>query len=123
VGKLSLATLDAPEIGTGIMASCHLCGTQIPKGQGVRKTLYTGMGISGFSLFSSVLLDWILNTALRRRPAFVRSYYSVKMICGPCAASAAAADKRKLLVLLGVALLVITVLALVIVPQTLCGVE
>ena len=96
------------------MASCYLCGAQIPKGQGVRKTVYTGMGISGFSLFSSVLLDWILNTALLRRPAYVRSYYSVKMICGPCAASAAAADKRKLLVL-GVALLVITVLALLIV--------
>ncbi len=94
------------------MASCYLCGVQIPKGQGVRKTLYTGMGIGGFSLFSSVLLDWILNTALRRRPATIRSYCSVKIICGQCAASAAAADKRKLLVLLTVALFVITFLAL-----------
>src|SRR5262249_51958230 len=94
------------------MASCYLCGAQIQKGQGFRKTLYTGMGISGFSLFSNVLLDWILNSALRRRPAFVRSYYSVKTICGPCAANAAAADKRKLLVLLTVALSIISLLAL-----------
>jgi hypothetical protein len=70
------------------------------------------MGIGGFSLFSNVLLDWILNTAIRRRPATVRSYYSVKIICGPCAASAAAADKRKLLVLLTAALSIITLLAL-----------
>ncbi len=103
------------------MASCYLCGVQIPKGQGVRKTLYTGMGIGGFSLFSSVLLDWILNTALRRRPATIRSYYSVKIICGQCAASAAAADKRKLLVLLTVALFVITFLALGVVIANIMG--
>jgi hypothetical protein len=103
------------------MASCYLCGVQIPKGQGVRKTLYTGMGIGGFSLFSSVLLDWILNTALRRRPATIRSYYSVKIICGRCAASAAAADKRKLLVLLTVALSVIMVLALGVVAANIVG--
>jgi hypothetical protein len=94
------------------MASCYLCGAQIPKGQGFRRTLYTGMGISGFSLFSNVLLDWILNSALRRRPAFVRSYYSVKTICGPCAANTEAADKRKLFVLLTVALSIIVFLAL-----------
>ena len=103
------------------MASCYLCGAQIPKGQGVKKTLYTGMGISGFSLFSSVLLDWILNTALRRRPAPIRSYYSVKIICGHCAASAAAADKRKLLVMLAVALSVIMVLALGIMAANIVG--
>jgi hypothetical protein len=103
------------------MASCYLCGVQIPKGQGVKKTLYTGMGISGFSLFSNVLLDWILNTALRRRPAPIRSYYSVKIICGHCAASAAAADRRKLLVLLVVALSVIMVLALGVVAANIVG--
>jgi hypothetical protein len=94
-----------------IVTICHLCGTQIPKGQGLRKTLYTGMGLGGFSLFSNVLLDWILNTAIRRRPASIRSYYSVKIICGHCAASAAAADKRKLLVLLTI-LSIISLLAL-----------
>jgi hypothetical protein len=91
------------------MASCYLCGTQIPKGQGLRKTVYIGMGIGGFSLFSNVLLDWILNTAIRRRPATVRSYYSVKIICSHCALSAAAADKRKLFVLLAVLLLIMFV--------------
>jgi hypothetical protein len=103
------------------MATCNLCGTQIPKGQGVRKTLYTGLGIGGFSFFSNVLLDWILNTAIRRRPASIRSYYSVKIICGPCAASAAAADKRKLLVLLTVALFIITLLALGVVTANIVG--
>ena len=103
------------------MACCHLCGTQIPKGQGFRKTLYTGMGIGGFSLFSNVLLDWILNTALRRRPATIRSYYSVKIICGHCVASAAAADKRKLVVLLAVALSIIMALALVVVAANVVG--
>jgi hypothetical protein len=120
--KLLPAILDAPEILLEKnMASCYLCGTQIPKGQGVRKTLYTGMGISGFSLFSNVLLDWILNTALRRRPAPIRSYYSVKIICRHCAASAAAADKRKLLVLSAVALSVIMVLALGVVAANIVG--
>jgi hypothetical protein len=122
MGELSPGVSDVTEfIGGGVMAICYLYGMQIPKGQGVRKTLYTGMGISGFSLFSNVLLDWSLNTVLRRRPAPLRSYYSVKIICGHCAASAAAADKRKLLVLLVVALSIIMVLALGVVAANIVG--
>jgi hypothetical protein len=82
------------------MASCYLCGSQIPKGQALRKHVYTGLSIGGFSLFSNVFLDWIMNTGIRRRFAPVRSFYAVKTICGHCAASRAAADKQKLFVLL-----------------------
>jgi hypothetical protein len=94
------------------MASCYFCGTILPTGQGLRKTVHTGSSVGGFNLSSNVLLNWGFNSILnhwilpsifnRRNPS-VRSFYSVKTLCGTCAARLDMAEKRKLVALLVVA--------------------
>jgi predicted nucleic acid-binding Zn ribbon protein len=98
------------------MASCYVCGTPLPKGQVLRKSVHTGASVAGFDMSSIVLLNWALNSILRRRYAGIRNYYSVKTLCAPCASSLDLAEKRKLIAVLTVvavgALIVATVLCL-----------
>src|SRR5262249_39997180 len=93
----------------GVMASCYSCGTMLPTGQGIRKTVHTGSSVGGFNLSSNVLLNWGLNNILNhwilprilnRSNATVRSFYSVKTLCASCAGRLDLAEKRKLLGLL-----------------------
>jgi hypothetical protein len=44
-----------------------------------------------------VLLNWAVNSALRRRHAGIRNYYSVKTLCVPCASHLDLAEKQKLI--------------------------
>jgi hypothetical protein len=78
------------------MATCYLCGLDLPKGQGQRKLVYTGFSIGGLDLSSIALLSWLLNSLVKRRAASIRSYYSLKTVCDSCAARIDLAEKRKL---------------------------
>jgi predicted nucleic acid-binding Zn ribbon protein len=82
------------------MASCYVCGTPLPRGQGLRKSVHTGASVAGFNLSSTVLLNWILNSILRRRYASIGNYYSVKTLCAPCASNLDLAERRKLIAVL-----------------------
>jgi hypothetical protein len=67
------------------MPSCYLCGSIIQTGQGVRRRLHSGASVSGFNFSSNVLLNWLLNSLLSKRPARLRNYYSLHTICANCA--------------------------------------
>jgi hypothetical protein len=78
------------------MSSCFICGKQITKGQELRKRIYTGSSVGGFNFSSSVLLNWILNSAINKRRVSVRSYYSVRTVCPSCAISIEQAERAKM---------------------------
>jgi len=95
------------------VASCYLCGRPLSKGQGLRKTVHTGASVTGFNISSNVLLNWALNSALRQRYAGIRNYYSVRMLCAPCASRLDQADRQKLIAVLKVAAAGAVILAIV----------
>jgi hypothetical protein len=99
------------------MASCYLCGGQIPRGQAFRKHLYTGFSIAGFNFSSNVFLNLIINGILTTRLQRLRSYYPVKTLCGQCATTIAAAEKRQSIVLLMGAILSVIIALVVIVAS------
>jgi len=96
------------------VATCYICGSDIPKGQGQRKQVYTGFSIGGFNFSSIAFVSWFLNSLLKKRVANIRSYYSLKAVCDNCAASIDLAERRKLLggLIIIVALAVLVVLFL-----------
>ena len=77
------------------MSSCFVCGRQIPRGQDIRKRIYTGSSVGGFNLSSSVLLNWILNSVINKRRVSVRSYYSVRTVCSSCAITIDQIEKKR----------------------------
>jgi hypothetical protein len=79
------------------VASCYVCGTSLPKGHGVRKTVHTGASVTGFNISSNVLLNWAVNSALRQRYAGIRNFYSVKTLCAPCASRLDLAERQKII--------------------------
>jgi hypothetical protein len=95
------------------VASCYLCGRPLSKGQGLRKTVHTGASVTGFNISSNVLLNWALNSALRQRYAGIRNYYSVKMLCAPCASRLDQTERQKLIAVLKVAAAGAAILAIV----------
>jgi len=96
------------------MASCYLCDAPIPKGQSLRKRVYTGLSIGGFNFSSNLVLNWILNSIFNRSRASVRSYYSIRTICPNCAVRIDIANKRKVLTILILGLVAALVLALIV---------
>ena len=62
------------------MSTCYLCGSQIPKGQTVRKRVYTGSSVGGFNLSTNPILNWVLNLGLSNRRTTIRNYYSVRTV-------------------------------------------
>jgi hypothetical protein len=68
----------------GDMSSCYLCGLQFSKGAGVRRQVYTGSSVAGFNLSSIIALNWFMNSLLRKRPASIRAYYSMRTIFPLC---------------------------------------
>jgi hypothetical protein len=81
------------------MATCFLCGCAIPRGQGNRRRVNTGHSIGGFNLASNPVLGWLLNSALSKRLAPIRSFYSLQTLCAVCTIKHAAAEKRTVLIL------------------------
>ena len=67
------------------MSSCHLCGTSIPSGMGVRRKLRTGTNVSGMAFTSRPVIDWTINSIVKGRPVGIRNYYSVRTVCASCA--------------------------------------
>jgi hypothetical protein len=67
------------------MPSCYLCGSSIPSGQGLRRSVHIGVTISGFNLSSSSPLNWLLNSLISKRSARIRNSYSLRTVCPTCA--------------------------------------
>jgi hypothetical protein len=85
------------------MTSCYLCGSNIPSGQGVRRSVHTVATISGFNLSSIFPLNWFLNSLISQRPARIRNSYSLRTICPTCAMNLEAQERMRVKVLLWVA--------------------
>lgn len=92
------------------MAACFVCSVAIPKRQEVRKRVYTGSSVSGFNFSSIVLLNWLLNSALRKRPTGIRSYYALRTLCPRCAAAIDQAEAKKLKVLTLIAIAAVSII-------------
>ncbi len=84
------------------MPSCYICGSQIQTGNGLRKSVHTGASVSGFNFSSSVPLNWLVNSVIRRRPVGIRNSYSLRTLCPSCAASldAKEAYKRRIIMMI-----------------------
>jgi hypothetical protein len=81
------------------MPQCHCCSQSIPRGSGVKKTVYPGASVGGFNFSSRVWLNVVLNSVLGGRRSFARSYYSQQWVCTTCAAKIDAKEKIKLLLI------------------------
>jgi hypothetical protein len=67
------------------MSKCFRCATDLSPTQHVRRRVYTGASVGGFNLLSNVALNWLLNSAIARRPVSIRSNYSIRTVCPGCA--------------------------------------
>jgi len=77
------------------MATCFICANHIPTAQVVRRRVYTGASVGGFNLSSNVFVNWLLNSAIRKRPTSVRSYYAIRTVCPSCAIALDKAERRR----------------------------
>jgi len=96
------------------MPTCFLCGTPLAKGQGLRKSVHTGASVAGFNITSYVLLNWLLNSILRRRYVGIRNQYSIKALCAACASALDLAEKQKLIAVLKIGAVGALILAAVV---------
>jgi hypothetical protein len=87
-----------------------MCGTKLSSGQGVRLNVHTGTSIAGFNLSPNIVFNLVLNGIFRRRTPSVRSYYSKRTVCTNCAASIRAFELKKIVWLLGGALIISAVI-------------
>jgi hypothetical protein len=93
------------------MPSCYICGSRIQTGIGLRRSVHTNASVSGFNFSSSVPLNWLINSLIRKRPVGIRNSYSLRTLCPNCAAvlDAKEAYKRRITMILagglGVAIL------------------
>lgn len=67
------------------MPLCHICGTPIPVGSGLRKKLRTGTSVSGMAFTSRPVLDWTINSIMRGRFVGIRNSYALRTVCVRCA--------------------------------------
>jgi hypothetical protein len=94
------------------MATCYLCGSQIPQGQGIRRRVNTGVSVGGFNLSTNPVVAWILNSLLTKRAAAFRSYYSLRTVCSTCARTIDARERRITVAIILVSLLAVLMIVL-----------
>ena len=105
------------EHGRLSVASCFVCGSQIPKGRELRKSVYVGASVGGFNLSSNVVLNWLLNAALSKRRVGIRSYYGLRTICQNCAIAMEKEEKKRLLVIAIFCILVLSIFGVVVISH------
>jgi hypothetical protein len=91
------------------MPGCYICGASVPSGSGLRRKLRTGTSVGGMALTSRPVLDWALNSLLKRRAVSIRNTYSLCTVCASCAQSLdhRRANQNKIVVRIAVATIAI----------------
>jgi hypothetical protein len=79
------------------MPGCYHCRQALPRGSGVKRTVYTGASVSGFNLSSHVWLNVVLNSLLSKSRSRARSYYSQRWVCAACASKIDAQERNTLM--------------------------